>query len=63
MPSVAAPATVGVSEIEPPQNAAEDAREEERFMRRVRKFRDQVADLRRWAEQRRFSRPSPALDA
>ena len=63
MPSVTAPATVGVSEIEPPQNAAEDAREEERFMRRVRKFRDQVADLRRWAEQRRFSRPAPALDA
>lgn len=62
VPSVVAPATVGVSEVEPLQNTLNDAREEERFMRRVRKFRDQVADLRRWAEQRRSSRPSPALD-
>lgn len=63
--SVAAPATVGVSEDEPTRNTLADAREEERFARRVRKFRDQVADLRRWAEQSRFStsgRPSPVLD-
>lgn len=62
VPSVAAPATVGVSEVVPTRNTLEDAREEERFVRRVRKFRDQVADLRRWAEQRRSSRPSTGLD-
>ncbi|KZT68206.1 hypothetical protein DAEQUDRAFT_344606 [Daedalea quercina L-15889] len=48
-------ATVGASEVAQP-NTLEDEMEAERFMLRVRKFRDQVADLRKWAEQDHLAR-------